>query len=113
MNCTRTIPYWNKWVKKYADKDVVFVSIHTPEVDAERVVENVKKYIEKEKLLFPVLIDNDKANWKKWRNQWWPSTYLIDKKGRVRGRWDGELNYKDSGAFRDVEQGIELLRREK
>jgi thiol-disulfide isomerase/thioredoxin len=113
INCKRTLPYWNRWAKKYANSDVVFVTIHTPELESERVVEDVKKFIEKEKLLFPVLIDNDKANWKKWRNQWWPATYLIDKKGQVRGRWDGELNYNNSGAFRDVEQGIELLRREK
>jgi thiol-disulfide isomerase/thioredoxin len=113
INCKRTVPFWNNWAKKYAGKEVVFVSIHTPELESERVVDDVKKFIEKEKLVFPVLIDNDKANWKKWRNQWWPATYLIDKKGQVRGRWDGELDYKGSGEFKRVEQGIELLRSEK
>jgi thiol-disulfide isomerase/thioredoxin len=113
INCKRTLPFWNDWAKKYEGKDVVFVTIHTPELESERVVEDVKKFIAKEKLIFPVLIDNDKANWKRWRNQWWPATYLIDKKGLVRGRWDGELDYKGSGEYKRVEQGIELLRSEK
>lgn len=114
INCKRTLPFWTQWAKKYEGKDseVVFVTIHTPELESERVVENVKKFIEKEKLPFPVLIDNDLANWKAWQQQWWPATYLIDKKGRVRGRWDGELDYKESGEYKRVERGIELLRSE-
>ena len=76
-------------------------------------VESVKKFVEKEKLVFPVLIDNTKANWTAWKQQWWPATLLIDKKGRVRGLWNGELDYKNSGEYQNVERGIQMLRREK
>ncbi|WP_309715428.1 redoxin domain-containing protein [Armatimonas sp.] len=113
INCKRTLPFWNQWAQKYADKDVVFVTIHTPELESERVVENVKKFIEREKLVFPVLIDNNMSNWKTWQQQYWPATYILDRKGRVRGRWDGELDYKGSGEHKKVERGIELLRNEK
>ena len=114
INCKRTLPFWNDWAQKYAKgSDVVFVSIHTPELESEFNVESVKKFIEKEKLTFPVLIDNSKANWNAWKQQWWPATYLIDKTGHVRGLWNGELDYKGSGEYKNVEQGIQLLRREK
>ncbi len=113
INCKRTLPYWNEWAKKYANTDVVFVTIHTPEGNNERVVAEVRKVVAKKQLVFPVLIDNDKANWNKWSNQYWPATYLIDKKGVIRNQWDGELNYNGSGEYKQVLQGIEQLRNEK
>ena len=110
INCKKTLPFWNEWAKRYVDKGVVFVTVHTPELESERVVENVKKFVEREKLVFPVLIDNNMTNWKNWQQQFWPATYIIDKKGRVRGRWDGELDFKGSGEYKKVERGIERLR---
>ena len=38
------------------------------------------------KLTFPVAVDNDGKTWKAWGNKYWPSVYLIDKKGDVRYR---------------------------
>jgi thiol-disulfide isomerase/thioredoxin len=113
INCRRTLPFWNGWAKTYAGKDVAVVTIHTPETDAERVVDSVSKFIEKEKLVFPVLIDNDMTNSRRWGLKWWPTTYLVDKKGRVRGRWDGELDAKGSGDYKRVAKEIETLRAEK
>ena len=45
----------------------------------------------KNKLTFAVAVDNDGANWKAWRNRYWPCIYLVDKAGRIRQRWEGEL----------------------
>jgi hypothetical protein len=46
-------------------------------------------------------------------NHWWPSIYLIDKKGIVRYRWDGELNWKGAGGKAIMEKKIaELLAEE-
>lgn len=42
------------------------------------------------------MIDNDNRIWNDWGNRWWPSTYLIDKNGYVRYRWDGELNWESA-----------------
>jgi hypothetical protein len=44
---------------------------------------------------YPVAVDGRTLTWQAWENQWWPSVYLIDKKGDVRYRWDGELNWKE------------------
>ena len=61
-------------------------------------------------LTYPIAVDNDHANWKAWGNRWWPSTYLIDKKGYCRARWDGELNWKDAGGQEIVKRSIEALK---
>jgi hypothetical protein len=60
-------------------------------------------------LEYPIVIDNDGATWKTWDNHWWPSTYLIDKKGVVRFRWDGELNWKKTKGEAILRKKIEQL----
>ena len=61
------------------------------------------------KLTFPVAIDNDGKTWKARDNNYWPSVYLIDKKGNVRYRWDGELNWKETKGEAIMRKKIEEL----
>lgn len=58
---------------------------------------------------YPIVIDNDKQIWNAWDNRWWPSTYLIDKNGYVRYRWDGELNWKSAKGEAIMRKKIEEL----
>ena len=113
INCRHAIPFWNAWAKKYAGKDVAVVSIHTPENTSERDPKAVTAFAKKNGLIFPILIDNDQKNWNAWTVRYWPSTALIDKTGHVRAVWEGELDWKGSGAYKDVERSIETLRKEK
>ena len=52
-------------------------------------------------------MDNDRANWEAWGNQFWPSVYLVDKTGTIRHRWEGELG--DDGYKKVTAQIDELL----
>lgn len=63
--------------------------------------------------MFPIVVDNDWANWKAWDNRYWPSTYLIDKKGNVRYRWDGELHWNGVKGQEIMRKKIEELLAEK
>ncbi len=113
-NCKATLPYWNGWADKYGKNgDVAVLSVHTPELPAERSPEAVRAFVRERGIRFPVVTDNDSKIWNAYHVQAWPTTILIDKQGRVRGRWEGELNWQNSGEFRRVEQGIEMLRKEK
>jgi hypothetical protein len=38
---------------------------------------------------------------------------LIDKSGRVRAKYEGELDWQGSGEYKTVQQQIEMLRAEK
>ena len=42
INCIHTIPHLNDWYQKYANRGLVIVSIHRPEFDFERNIDNVK-----------------------------------------------------------------------
>ena len=62
---------------------------------------------------YPIAVDRDAKTWKAWENQSWPSVYLIDKKGFVRYRWDGELNWGDIPSEQMMRRRIEKLLAEK
>lgn len=98
--------------KKYGDQGFVVIGVHTPEFDFEkersRVVAAAKRYDK----TFPILMDNDYGYWNSLGNQYWPSFYFIDKKGKVRGRIIGEIN-QGSKAARNGETAIRELLKEK
>ena len=73
----------------------------------------VRKKAKDNGLAYPIAVDNDSRTWKAWGNSFWPSTYLVDRKGRVRYRWDGELNWKDSKGEEVMRRKIEELLAEK
>ena len=58
---------------------MVVIGIHTPETEAEKNVESVKKKMKKAGLTHPIAIDNKTTMWKRYSNSCWPSIYLIDK----------------------------------
>jgi hypothetical protein len=91
---------------------VVVIGIHTPETDAEKNVESVKKKMKKASLTHPIAIDNETTMWKRYSNSYWPSIYLIDKQGIARWGWSGELNWKGAKGQARMREKIEELLRE-
>lgn len=70
------------------------MGVHTPESTGEKEVGQVRQKVKEAKFEFPVVVDNEKAIWKRWGNTMWPSVYLVDKKGYIRYWWYGELNWR-------------------
>lgn len=97
MNCQRNLPSYGRWQQRYEKRGVRFVGIHTPETAGERKLENVKRRVRELKITYPVLIDPEGENWRRWGNRYWPTVYLIDKQGFVRYRWQGELEWQGAG----------------
>ena len=83
--------------------------MHTPETQKEREPDRVREKVKEAEFTFPVVIDNDKKIWNAWGNSMWPSVYLIDKQGRLRYWWYGELNWKEAGGQKIMEAKIEQL----
>jgi hypothetical protein len=91
----------------------VIIGVHTPETKEEHKEENVRKKVKELGIKYPVLIDEKGDNWKRWEQYWWPTVYLIDKKGNVRYRWTGELDWNKAGGEGIMAQKIEYLLQEK
>ena len=96
INCKHNLPSYANWQQQLAGRDVAIIGVHTPEFDHERVASNVEKKVTQFGITLPVLLDPAMENWRRWSQQYWPCVYLIDKKGHIRYRWDGELNYGGS-----------------
>jgi peroxiredoxin len=109
INCIHNYPVHKGWYEKYADKDVTIIGVHTPEFDHEAKVTRVEAKARDNGLKFPIVIDNDHAIWKRWQNQCWPSIYLVDRKGQIRYRWEGELHLNESTGRKFAAHIDELL----
>jgi len=92
INCQHNYPVYKAWQEKYKDAKLTIIGVHSPETKAEKEVERVKAKAKANGLKFPIVIDNDLAIWKEWRVRYWPSIFLVDKQGKVRYYWEGELH---------------------
>lgn len=93
INCQRTLPHVNRWAETYTPQGLTIVGVHTPEFPFERSADNVAAAMKRLGVRHPVAQDNRYATWKAYANQYWPATYLIDAKGRIRYKHFGEGEY--------------------
>jgi len=111
-NCQANLPAYANWQKQFVDKDVAVIGVHTPETASERVTANVVKRVKQLSITYPILVDQEHTNWNRWQVEAWPTAYLVDKKGRIRYRWVGELNYRNAGGEVKMAQLVEQLLKE-
>ena len=107
-NCYRSFPWLHKVEKQYQSKGFQIIGIHSPEFDHEKIHANIKQNIKKFKITNPVMVDNDMAYWKRMKNRYWPSYFIVDKKGKVRANFIGETHQGDPQA-RKIEALIAKL----
>jgi thiol-disulfide isomerase/thioredoxin len=112
-NCIHNYPTYREWQEQLAGKDVQLIGIHTPETQGEHNVETLRSKLKSEQLRFPVIVDNDKANWNAWGNSMWPSVYVLDKHGYLRASWAGELKWQGATGDAQMRKKIESLLAEK
>jgi cytochrome c biogenesis protein CcdA/thiol-disulfide isomerase/thioredoxin len=93
INCLRTLPYLTAWDRTYRKDGLTIVGVHSPEFPFEKDAGNVEEAIERNGIHYPVVQDNDLATWSAYGNQYWPSEYFIDARGRVRFAHYGEGEY--------------------
>ena len=67
--------------KAIRGKMLTIIGVHTPETEAEKKVENVRRQVKKLGITYPVLLDQASVNWRKWQQQVWPAIYLVDNEG--------------------------------
>lgn len=109
INCIHNYPWYRQWQAELAGKGVTIIGIHTPETTAEADTEKLRASMAERDLQFPVAVDKAKKNWAAWHNSIWPSVYIIDKQGRLRYWWYGELDWQGAGGQKIARQRIEQL----
>lgn len=103
INCQRTLPYMVKWHERYASQGLKIVSVHCPEFAYERDLQNVRRAVQRNKIRYPVAIDNEFKTWNAYKNRYWPNLILADRQGLVRYDHAGE------GAYDATESTIRKL----
>jgi thiol-disulfide isomerase/thioredoxin len=93
VNCIRTFPYLKEWERRYRDKGLVIIGVHTPEFAFAKQVENVRRAAAGFGFKYPLVVDSDYKVWNAFDNHYWPAKYLIDKNGVIRYSHFGEGNY--------------------
>ena len=84
------------------------IGIHTPEFEHERnrnrLVEKVRIY----ELSHPIMIDNDFSFWNAVGSRYWPSFFILDKKGVIRASYFGQIDQHSAQAEK-IERMVEEL----
>lgn len=109
INCKRNLPHYAAWHRDFANRGLVVIGVQTPETSAERDPSKVAAAVEEEQIEYPVLLDTQSENWRNWGTTMWPSVYLIDRDGYIRGWWQGELNWQDTPGEQRMRRQIEGL----
>ena len=95
-NCRNTLPSLKKWDAQYRDKGLTIVGVHTPELDFERDIDQLRKEVAGLGIKYPVVTDQDYTTWKAYKVEAWPTVFLLDKQGRVRWTHVGEGYYDET-----------------
>lgn len=106
-NCRNTLPYVKSWDARYRDKGLTIIGVHSPEFDEEKKIENVRREVASLEIRYPVVTDNSYETWNNYHVEAWPTVFVLDKAGRIRGSHVGE------GAYEETEQLIQKLLAEK
>jgi thiol-disulfide isomerase/thioredoxin len=103
INCQRVIPSLREWHERYREQGLVVIGNHYPEFADERSLANLEEALVRLDVPYPVAQDNEREVWSDYGTLYWPTLYLIDKRGHLRYSHIGE------GSYAEIEGAIQLL----
>ncbi|GBQ85006.1 redoxin family protein [Asaia krungthepensis] len=96
INCLRELPYVEAWAAKYKSYGLVVIGVHAPEFAFEKNLDNIKKAVGRFHITFPIAVDNDRAIWNGFNNEYWPAAYFVGGDGKIQAHHFGEGDYAQS-----------------
>ena len=112
-NCIANFPAYNKWHDDLQKQGVEVIGVHTPETAFERDPKNVVAQARKYGINYPILIDANGKNWNNYNQRYWPTIYVVDKSGKIRSKWEGELESGGGQGTAKITAQIQQLLAEK
>lgn len=103
INCMHMLPALAELEKKYKDKPVVFIGVHSAKFFNEQDAKNIEQAVTRYEILHPVVVDKNMSIWSKYNVGGWPTIIIIDP--------NGTLVYKESGEGQKeaIEDTIDVL----
>lgn len=101
--CVKSISYLKDWNNKFAKSNFQLLTIHVPESETEAFFPNLPGVLRELGIQYPVLADNWFENEKLYHQQYFPTSYLVDKQGIVR------YTHVGTGRYLEIEKKIQLL----
>lgn len=92
-----------EWHKTYGPQGLVVIGNHFPEFSYEADFGNLKDAVRRLDIPYPVAQDNDGRTWDAYSVRYWPTLFLVDKRGNIRYQHIGE------GRYAETEAGIRAL----
>lgn len=90
INCMHTLPVLAQLEKKYEDRPVVFIGVHSAKYFNEQDKNNISQAVGRYEIKHPVLVDKEMSIWRKYGVNGWPTIAIIDPTGTLVYRQSGE-----------------------
>jgi glutathione peroxidase-family protein len=108
-NSYRSLPWIVSLQKKYPDLQII--GVHSPEFEREKNRSSLRETMSNYQVKYPQVLDDNHDYWNQLHNTYWPSFYVVDKNGNIRGKFAGETHANDRQAL-EIERLIDNLRKE-
>ncbi|MFC4598260.1 TlpA family protein disulfide reductase [Cohnella hongkongensis] len=90
--CQAEMPHVEKFYQEHKDRGIVVLSVNA--TTQERSADLVGPYAERHRLSFPIVLDDKGEALNQYGVTAYPTTYIIDSSGRVKGRYLGAFSYE-------------------
>src|SRR5574338_79987 len=90
INCMHTLPVLASLEKKYKDKPVIFIGVHSGKFFTEQETKNVQAAVARYEIEHPVIVDRKMQIWQSFGVNAWPTIAVLDPNGNIVYRQSGE-----------------------
>jgi thiol-disulfide isomerase/thioredoxin len=101
--CIKEIPSLNNLQEQFSKDEFIVLS-----VDVGEELKDIKTFLEHVPADYPVLVDTSSSLTESWQLQAFPSTYIIDRQGRLRYRYFGGLEWDEPELIKFLAQEFKL-----
>lgn len=101
--CIKEIPSLNNLQKQFSKDEFIVLS-----VDVGEELKDIKTFLEHVPAEYPVLVDTSSSLTEAWQLQAFPSTYIIDRQGRLRYQYFGGLEWDEPELIKFLAQEFKL-----
>lgn len=94
--CRNALPELSRLDVRFRKRGLTVVGIHSPMMESDKVLANVRAQANALGVRYPVVTDNGHQLWDAFEMEAWPTVVLLDKQGRIRFTHVGEGMYKET-----------------